>query len=72
MADDPREAFAAIDILAVPSGPVEGAGRVIPEAFSAGVPVVAYANGGIPEFIDDLVAAKLVEIGPHAVPQEGT
>jgi glycosyltransferase involved in cell wall biosynthesis len=40
-----------IDILAVPSGPAEGATRVIPEAFSAGTPVVAYPSGGIPELI---------------------
>jgi glycosyltransferase involved in cell wall biosynthesis len=42
-----------IDILAVPSSPAEGATRVIPEAFSAGTPVVAYPSGGIPELISD-------------------
>jgi len=45
-------ALSEIDVLAVPSGPDEGAGRVIPEAFSAGVVVVAYRSGGIPEFIE--------------------
>ncbi len=44
-------ALAAVDILAVPSGPLEGAGRVVVEAFSAGVPVIAYPAGGIPELI---------------------
>jgi colanic acid/amylovoran biosynthesis glycosyltransferase len=39
-------------VLAVPSGPGEGACRVILEAFSAGVAVVAYRSGGIPEFIE--------------------
>jgi glycosyltransferase involved in cell wall biosynthesis len=41
-----------LDILVVPSGPNEAATRVIPEAFSAGTPVIAYAAGGIPEIID--------------------
>ena len=41
-----------LDILAVPSGPYEAATRVIPEAFSAGTPVIAYPVGGIPEIID--------------------
>jgi glycosyltransferase involved in cell wall biosynthesis len=44
-------ALAEMDVLAVPSGPGEGACRVIVEAFSAGVAVVAYRSGGIPEFI---------------------
>jgi glycosyltransferase involved in cell wall biosynthesis len=40
-----------VDILAVPSFSHEAAGRVIIEAFSACVPVVAYPSGGIPEII---------------------
>jgi glycosyltransferase involved in cell wall biosynthesis len=44
-------ALQEIDILAVPSGPREGATRVIMEAFSAGTPVVAYPSGGIPELV---------------------
>jgi glycosyltransferase involved in cell wall biosynthesis len=44
-------ALHAIDVLAVPSGPAEGATRVIMEAFSAGTPVVAYPSGGIPELV---------------------
>jgi glycosyltransferase involved in cell wall biosynthesis len=46
------QVFREIDILAVPSFPHEAAARVIIEAFSAGVPVVAYAAGGTPEMID--------------------
>ncbi|HEU5021050.1 MAG TPA: glycosyltransferase family 4 protein [Bryobacteraceae bacterium] len=49
--DKVPEALHAIDMLAVPSGPAEGATRVIMEAFSAGTPVVAYASGGIPELV---------------------
>lgn len=49
--DKVPEALHAIDVLAVPSGPAEGATRVIMEAFSAGTPVVAYPSGGIPELV---------------------
>ena len=49
--DSVSEALHAIDILAVPSGAVESTPRVIPEAMSAGTPVVAYPSGGIPELI---------------------
>jgi glycosyltransferase involved in cell wall biosynthesis len=45
-------ALEEMDVLAAPSGPDEGACRAIPEAFSAGVAVVAYRSGGIPEFIE--------------------
>ncbi len=50
-ADDVGGALQEMDILAVPSGPGEGATRVIMEAFSAGTPVVAYPSGGIPELV---------------------
>ncbi len=49
--NDVSAALHEIDILAVPSGPSEGATRVIMEAFSAGTPVVAYPSGGIPELV---------------------
>jgi glycosyltransferase involved in cell wall biosynthesis len=49
--DDVAGALHETDILAVPSGPAEGATRVIMEAFSAGTPVVAYPSGGIPELV---------------------
>jgi glycosyltransferase involved in cell wall biosynthesis len=38
-------------------------GRVIVEAFSAGVPVIAFATGGIPEVIDDGETGFLVSPG---------
>ncbi len=50
--DDIASVLAEIDLLVVPSKH-EGMGRVIVEAFSAGVPVVAFATGGIPEVVTD-------------------
>jgi len=50
--DDIAAVLAELDLLVVPSKD-EGMGRVIVDAFSAGVPVVAFAIGGIPEVITD-------------------
>jgi glycosyltransferase involved in cell wall biosynthesis len=46
-------AMADLDLLLVPCGPHEATTRVIPEAFAAGVPVIAFASGGIPELIEN-------------------
>ncbi len=51
--DDVKQALHDLDLLAVPSGRDEAAGRVITEAFSAGTPVVAYRSGGIAEIVED-------------------
>jgi len=56
------EVLAELDLLVVPSSN-EGLGRVILEAFSAEVPVVAYPSGGIPELIQDGRTGYLVEPG---------
>ncbi len=45
--------LAEVDLLLVPSAPHEATTRVILEAYAAGVPVIAYASGGIPEVVDD-------------------
>ncbi|MGI8959628.1 MAG: glycosyltransferase family 4 protein [Bryobacteraceae bacterium] len=51
--EDISSVFAKLDLLVVPSTPADSTPRVIIEAFSAGVPVVAFAAGGIPEIIKD-------------------
>ncbi|HZS55518.1 MAG TPA: glycosyltransferase family 4 protein [Bryobacteraceae bacterium] len=45
--------YSELDLLVVPSSAVEATTRVIPEAFSAGVPVLAFSAGGIPEVLED-------------------
>ncbi len=49
--DDISQIFANLDLLVVPSTRVEATTRVILEAYSAGVPVAAFACGGIPEVV---------------------
>jgi glycosyltransferase involved in cell wall biosynthesis len=51
--DDISTVFSTLDLLVVPSTPVEATTRVILEAYAAGVPVVAFPSGGIPEIIKD-------------------
>ena len=50
--EDVATCYRELDILAVPSSSIEASTRVIMEAFSAGVAVVAYPSGGIPELIN--------------------
>lgn len=45
--------LATLDVLVVPSSSIDSAPRVIFEAFAAGVPVVAFPSGGIPEIVRD-------------------
>jgi glycosyltransferase involved in cell wall biosynthesis len=51
--DDVYAALATVDLLLAPSLAVEATTRVILEAYAAGVPVIAYASGGIPEVLED-------------------
>ncbi len=51
--DDIADVYADLDLLVVPSSPLEATTRVILEAYSAGVPVVAFPSGGIPEVLQD-------------------
>jgi glycosyltransferase involved in cell wall biosynthesis len=50
---DVYAALAGLDLVLVPSAAHEATTRVILEAFAAGVPVVAFRSGGIPEVLDD-------------------
>jgi glycosyltransferase involved in cell wall biosynthesis len=44
--------LSAVDLLVVPSKPIDNIPRVILEAFAAGTPVLAFASGAIPELIE--------------------
>jgi glycosyltransferase involved in cell wall biosynthesis len=59
--DDVGAVLRELDLLLVPSTAAEATTRVILEAFSAGVPVVAYSIGGIPEIVRDGENGFLVE-----------
>ena len=50
--DDLSDVWRDLDALAVPSSTHDAAPRVILEAFAAGVPVVAFPSGGIPELVE--------------------
>ncbi|WP_376802886.1 glycosyltransferase family 4 protein [Candidatus Raskinella chloraquaticus] len=50
--DDVRQAFAAIDVLVLPSR-ADGRPVAVMEAAASGVPVIAAPVGGIPEMIED-------------------
>jgi glycosyltransferase involved in cell wall biosynthesis len=66
--NDIANVFAGIDLLAVPSTPVDAVPRVLLEAFAARVPVVAFASGGIPEIVDNGVTGFLADPGtPQAL-----
>jgi glycosyltransferase involved in cell wall biosynthesis len=56
--EDVAGVMRALDVLVIPSGQ-EGMPRVLLEAFSAGVPVVAFPVGGMTEVIEDGVTGFL-------------
>jgi glycosyltransferase involved in cell wall biosynthesis len=59
--EDVDAVLATLDMLVVPSTAVDATPRVILEAFAAGVPVVAFASGGIPEIVEHGATGFLVE-----------
>ncbi len=78
--DDVGDVLRDLDTLIAPSTAAEATTRVILEAFSAGVPVVAYAIGGIPEIVRDnengflvpecepgALSRKIIEVLQHDV-----
>ena len=58
--DDVYTALAGVDLLLVPSRPIEATTRVILEAYAAGTPVIAFHSGGIPEIVEHGVSGFLV------------
>lgn len=61
--DDVRPAYAAMDVLALPSEGSETFGRVLIEAQACGVPVLGAANGGIPEALIDGETGRILPPG---------
>jgi len=59
--EDIDRVLGTLDLLVIPSAAVDATPRVILEAFAAGVPVVAFASGGIPEIVEHGVTGFLVE-----------
>jgi glycosyltransferase involved in cell wall biosynthesis len=59
--EDVEGALATLDLLVVPSTAIDATPRVILEAFAAGVPVLAFASGGIPEMVEQGATGFLVE-----------
>jgi glycosyltransferase involved in cell wall biosynthesis len=59
--EDVEGALARLDLLVIPSASIDATPRVILEGFAAGVPVVAFASGGIPEIVEHGVTGFLVE-----------
>ena len=59
--DDTAKIYSNLDLLVVPSNSVEATTRVILEAYSAGIPVIAFRAGGIPEILQDDETGFLAE-----------
>jgi glycosyltransferase involved in cell wall biosynthesis len=65
---DTSKIFANLDLIVVPSTPLEATTRVIMEAFAFGVPVVALPSGGIREVVKDNETGFLAQSGtPEAL-----
>jgi len=65
------QAMAQLDLLLAPSAAHEATTRVIPEAFAAGVPAIAFRSGGIPEIVDHgrtgLLVSSAAEMAEQAI-----
>jgi len=59
--EDVDGVLATLDLLVVPSAPFDATPRVILEAFAAGVPVLVFDSGGIPEIVEYGVTGFVVE-----------
>lgn len=58
---DPSEIYPQIDVLVVPSLSHEAFGRVVIEAYSYGVPVIASHRGGLSEIVRDGITGLLFD-----------
>jgi hypothetical protein len=66
--DDVYEVLGRLDLLVVPSTREPATTRVVLEAYSCGLPVVAYPTGGIPEVLTDEQTGFLVQpMSPQAL-----
>jgi glycosyltransferase involved in cell wall biosynthesis len=65
--DDVSETLRLLDLVVVPSASYDAAPRVIPEAFSASIPVVAYPSGGISELVDPSAGLIVPECTPDSL-----
>jgi glycosyltransferase involved in cell wall biosynthesis len=66
--DDIGSTFSRLDLLVVPSSDIDSTPRVVIEAFSGGVPVVAFPAGGIPEILQDQATGFLAaNVSPAAL-----
>jgi len=68
---DVYSALSELDVLLVPSTAQEATTRVILEAYAAGVPVISFASGGIPEVVtsghDGFLVQSVEEMAQHVV-----
>jgi glycosyltransferase involved in cell wall biosynthesis len=68
---DAAACLSQLDLLLVPSTGHEATTRVILESFAAGVPVIAFPSGGIPEVVDDgvngLLAGDSADMAERAI-----
>jgi glycosyltransferase involved in cell wall biosynthesis len=64
--EDVERVIEGLDLVVVPSTPIDATPRVILQAFAAKVPVVAFANTGFKELIEDRKSGFLVT---HRTPE---
>jgi glycosyltransferase involved in cell wall biosynthesis len=59
--NDIASVLSKLDLVVVPSTSIDATPRVIPQSFAARVPIVAFANAGFRELIDDARTGYLLE-----------
>lgn len=64
--EDVGATFSQLDLLVVPSSDIDSTPRVVIEAFSGGIPVVAFPSGGIPEIMEDCKTGFLAAVASPA------